>query len=249
MGGLRKYMPVTHITFLVACLTISGIPPLSGFFSKDEILVAAFEHHKVIFAVQWIVAGITAFYMFRLYFNIFWNSNPEYDHAPHESPPTMTIPLVFLALASVFSGFVPFHDLVTSDGHAFITEFHWIVAIPSVLVAMLGMSFAAVLYYKKNSKPQAIANGLKTFYTVTYQKFYIDEVYLFVTHKVIFQLVSRPVAWFDRHIVDGAMNLIGNTTVFFSRAIKKMQSGQMQEYIWYFTSGVLLLVLLILYLN
>ena len=104
MGGLRKHMPLTHATFLIACLTISGIPPLSGFFSKDEILVAAFEHHKLIFAVQWIVAGITAFYMFRLYFNIFWNSTPRYAHVPHESPPTMTIPLIILALASVFSG-------------------------------------------------------------------------------------------------------------------------------------------------
>ncbi|MDH4092024.1 MAG: NADH-quinone oxidoreductase subunit L [Cyclobacteriaceae bacterium] len=249
MGGLRKHMPITHITFLVACLTISGIPPLSGFFSKDEILVAAFEHHKLIFAVQWIVAGITAFYMFRLYFTIFWNSNPQYNHVPHESPPTMTIPLVILALASVFSGFVPFHDLVTSDGRALITEFHWIVAIPSVLVGMVGISFAAVLYYKKNSKPETVAKGLKAFYTMAYQKFYIDEVYLFVTHKVIFQFISRPIAWFDRHIVDGAMNLIGNTTVFFSGSIKKMQSGQMQEYIWYFTSGVLLLTLLIFYLN
>src|SRR5574339_435664 len=82
MGGLRKQMPVTHITFLIACLTIAGIPPLSGFFSKDEILVAAFEHNKLVFGIQWLVAGITAFYMFRLYFNIFWSSNPNYHHTP-----------------------------------------------------------------------------------------------------------------------------------------------------------------------
>jgi NADH-quinone oxidoreductase subunit L len=101
---VEKFMPITHLTFLIACLTIAGIPPLSGFFSKDEILVAAFEHNKLIFGVQWIVAGITAFYMFRLYFNIFWSNTPEYHHAPHESPPTMTIPLIILAVASSFQG-------------------------------------------------------------------------------------------------------------------------------------------------
>ena len=249
MGGLKKFMPITHITFLIACLTIAGIPPLSGFFSKDEILVAAFEHNKLIFGVQWLVAGLTAFYMFRLYFNIFWNSAPQYHHTPHESPATMTIPLSILAFASIFSGFVPFHDLVTSDGSALHTEFHWMIAVPSVLIALLGIGVATVLYYKKNSRPEAIANSTKIFYTMVYRKFYIDEVYLFITHRLIFRFVSRPVAWFDRHIVDGTMNQIGNTTVFFSNAIKTIQSGHLQLYIWFFTSGVLLLALLILYLN
>lgn len=249
MGGLKKFMPITHITFLVACLTIAGIPPLSGFFSKDEILVAAYEHNKIIFGVQYLVAGITAFYMFRLYFNIFWNHTPSYYHTPHESPATMTIPLIFLALASVFSGFVPFHALVTTDGNPLHTEFHWMIAAPSIAIAVVGIGVAFVLYYKKNSKPESVANTLKGLYTMAYSKFYVDEIYLFITHKVIFNLISRPVAWFDRHIVDGTMNFIGNTTVFFSGAIKKMQSGQVQWYIWYFTSGVLLLVLLMLYLN
>jgi NADH-quinone oxidoreductase subunit L len=246
MGGLRKHMPVTHITFLIACLTIAGIPPLSGFFSKDEILVAAFEHNKLIFAVQWLVAGITAFYMFRLYFTIFWSHTPEYHHTPHESPITMTMPLIFLAVASVLAGFVPFHELVTSDGKAFHTEFHWMIAVPSVLIAVTGIGVAALLYYKKNQKPESIANGLHGIYTAAYRKFYIDELYLFITHKVIFNLISRPVAWFDRHIVDGTMNFIGDTTVFFSHAIKKMQSGHMQLYIWFFASGVLLLTILII---
>lgn len=249
MGGLKKYMPITHITFLIACLTIAGIPPFSGFFSKDEILVAAFEHNKIIFGVQWIVAGITAFYMFRLYFSIFWSNTPEYHHAPHESPATMTIPLIVLAIASAFSGFVPFHDLVTTDGNPLHADFHWMIAVPSILIAVVGISIAYVLYFKKNSKPESIAANLKGLYTMAYQKFYIDEVYLFITHKVIFNLISQPVAWFDRHVVDGTMNLIGSSTVFFSGAIKKMQSGQVQWYIWYFTSGVLLLVLLMLYLN
>jgi len=249
MGGLKKYMPITHITFLIACLTIAGIPPLSGFFSKDEILVAAFEHNKIVFAVQYLVAGLTAFYMFRLYFNIFWNNSREYHHTPHESPASMTIPLILLAVASIFSGFVPFQDLVTTDGLPLETEFHAMIAIPSVAIAVVGIIFSAMLYFRKNSKPESIANSLSGIYTFVYYKFYIDEVYLFITHNIIFQFISRPVAWFDRHIVDSTMNLIGNTTVFFSSAIKRMQSGHVQWYIWYFTSGALLLVLLILYLN
>ncbi len=249
MGGLRKHMPVTHITFLIACLTIAGIPPFSGFFSKDEILVAAFEHNKLVFAVQWLVAGITAFYMFRLYFSIFWNHSREYDHTPHESPATMTFPLVFLAIASVMAGFVPFHDFVTSDGRILATEFHWIIAVPSVLVAMVGMGVAAILYYKKNPKPENLASSLKGIYQVTYQKFFIDEIYLFITQNIIFQFVSRPLAWFDRHVVDGSMNFVGNTTVFFSGAIKRIQSGHVQLYIWLFASGALLLTLAMLYLT
>jgi NADH-quinone oxidoreductase subunit L len=249
MGGLRKSMPVTHLTFLIACLTIAGLPPLSGFFSKDEILVAAFEHNKIVFGVQWLVAGLTAFYMFRLYFRVFWNQTPAYHHPPHESPVVMTVPLTLLAIASVFAGFVPFHSLVTSDNLPLETHFHWAIAAPSILVALIGILVAAIMYKKQNPRPDNVAQALSGFYTAVYNKFYIDEVYLFITKNIIFQYISRPVAWFDRHIVDGTMNFIGNSTVSSAAAIKKMQSGHMQLYIWFFASGALLLALLILYLN
>ncbi len=107
MGGLRKHLPITNITFLIACLTIAGLPPLSGFFSKDEILTAAFHHDKVLFAIEYVVAGLTAFYMFRLYFSIFHGHDRHYEHTPHESPLTMTIPLMILAFGSVFAGLPP----------------------------------------------------------------------------------------------------------------------------------------------
>lgn len=249
MGGLRKSMPVTHLTFLIACLTIAGIPPLSGFFSKDEILVAAFEHNKIIFGVQWLVAGLTAFYMFRLYFRVFWNETPAYHHAPHESPLVMTVPLMFLAIASVFAGFVPFHDLVTSDNKPFETGFHWMIAAPSIAVAVVGILTAAWFYARRTTRPDSFAQSIGGLYKLSYNKFYIDEIYLFITKNIIFQFISRPVAWFDRHIVDGTMNFIGNSTVASSAAIKRMQSGHMQLYIWFFASGALLLALLILYLN
>ncbi len=249
MGGLRKHMPITHITFLIACLTIAGIPPFSGFFSKDEILVAAFEHNQLIFYVQWIVAGVTAFYMFRLYFNIFWSQSRAYEHNPHESPKTMTIPLMILAFMSIFSGFVPFHELITSDGKPFEASFHWTIAIASVAVALTGIGVAAFLYMKQNSRPQSIIDQLKIFYTVTFRKFYIDEIYLFITHKILFQLIAQPVAWIDKNIVDGVVNGTADITAYFSRAIKKMQSGQMQLYIWFFTTGVIVLTLVVFYFN
>ena len=106
MGGLRKYLPITHATFLIACLTIAGIPPLSGFFSKDEILTAALHHNKLLFAVEYAVAGITAFYMFRLFFMTFMGEETRDHHAhPHESPLPMTIPLMILAVLAVVAGF------------------------------------------------------------------------------------------------------------------------------------------------
>jgi len=247
MGGLRKYLPITHITFLIACLTISGVPPFSGFFSKDEILVAALHHNKILFAVEFIVAGLTAFYMFRLYFNVFWGKDRHYHHTPHESPLTMTIPLMFLAFASVFSGFIPFHSLVTSDKMHFDTEMNFAVAIPSVLIGLFGIAMAWILYKKESLVPERLSKKWGILYTATYNKFYFDEIYLFVTHKIIFNLISRPVAWFDRHIVDAFMVGIATVTEKISSRIKGMQSGQLQHYAFMFVAGTLALVLVMIY--
>jgi NADH-quinone oxidoreductase subunit L len=247
MGGLRKYLPITHITFLIACLTIAGIPPLSGFFSKDEILVAAFHHNKLIYGVQMFVAALTAFYMFRLYFRIFWNKDTHYHHTPHEAPKSMTIPLIFLALASIFTGFIPFNKLVTSDGMPFEIHTEWVVAIPAILSGVIGIVVAFILYKKESTIPYRIGKSLKHFYKWTYNKFYFDELYMFVTHKIIFNLISKPVAWFDRHVVDATMDLIGNTTVWTSYKIKNFQSGQIQKYAFVFVSGAILLAITFIY--
>ena len=149
MGGLRKYLPITHITFLIACLTIAGLFPLSGFWSKDEILIAAFEHNKFLFGIEYLVAGLTAFYMFRLYFRVFWNKEPHYHHTPHESPLVMTIPLIFLALASIFAGFLPFSKMITADRLPFVAETNLMVAIPSVAIGLVGIFIAFLLYRKE----------------------------------------------------------------------------------------------------
>jgi NADH-quinone oxidoreductase subunit L len=248
MGGLRKYLPVTHITFLIACLTIAGIPPLSGFFSKDEILAAAFHYNKFLFAVEYTVAGLTAFYMFRLYFSVFWGKETHYHHTPHEAPATMTIPLIILAIGSVFAGFIPFNQLVTSDGKTFETELELIVAIPSVLIGLLGIGIAFVMYRKENRIPDKLAAAFKYSYKWAYNKFYIDELYLFVTKKIIFRYISEPVAWFDRHIVDGTMNAIASVTQSASFRIRSFQSGQLQKYAFVFISGAIMLAILFIYL-
>lgn len=247
MGGLRKYLPITHLTFLIACLTIAGVPPLSGFFSKDEILVAALHHNKILFAIEFLVAGLTAFYMFRLYFTVFWGKDRHYHHTPHESPLVMTLPLMFLAFASIVSGFLPFSEMVTSDKAVFETEMHYAVAIPSVLIGLVGIAFAWILYRKDNTMPEKLAKKWGILYTATYNKFYIDEIYLFVTKKIIFNYISRPVAWFDRHIVDGFMVGIGTVTEKISWKIKGMQSGQLQHYAFMFVAGTLALALVLVY--
>jgi len=248
MGGLRKYMPITHITFLIACLTIAGVPFLSAFFSKDEILVAAFEHNKFLFAVEYLVAGITAFYMFRLYFNIFWGKDRHYHHTPHEAPKVMTIPLMILAFGSIFAGYVPFTRLITADSRGFESHMDFAIAIPSVLIGLVGIGLAWILYKKENPLPDRIAAALGGFYKTVYNKFYIDELYLFITKKIIFNYISRPVAWFDRHIVDGTMNGIGWLTVTSSKKIKGLQSGYLPQYGMVFALAAVVLVLIFAYL-
>src|SRR3989337_4540935 len=115
MGGLRKFMPVTHISFLIACLAIAGIPPFSGFFSKEEILLAAYHSNMPVYVLGLLVSGLTAFYMFRLYFSIFWNKERGLHDHHGEGTVTMKVPLIILSVATVLAGFVPFSKFVTSD--------------------------------------------------------------------------------------------------------------------------------------
>jgi NADH-quinone oxidoreductase subunit L len=248
MGGLRKYLPITHATFLIACITIAGIPPLSGFWSKDEIMVAAWHHNKILFAIEYLVAGLTAFYMFRLYFSIFWGKATHYHHTPHEAPYVMTIPLMVLAFGAVFAGFLPFNELVTSDGLPFEVHLDYSIAIPSVLIALLGIGIATAMYRKTNSLPDKLAGVFGNGYKWAYHKFYMDEVYLFVTKKIIFAYISVPVAWFDRHIVDGFMNLVARLIQNAAELIKNFQSGRLQQYGFVFVTGAIALVLIFVYL-
>ncbi len=247
MGGLRKYLPITHITFLIACLAISGIPPFAGFFSKDEILAAAFEHNKLLFYVEYITAGLTSFYIFRIYFGIFWGKDRQYEHTPHESPFSMTFALIFLALGSALVGLIPFNNFISSDSKPFELGTDLIIAIPSVIIGLIGITFAWILYKKEKLLPTKITKKLGLLYTTTFHKFYFDELYLFITKKIIFNLISKPIAWFDRHVVDGFMVGIGTVTVKTSDKIKVFQSGQIQQYAFVFVASILIFLLSILY--
>jgi NADH-quinone oxidoreductase subunit L len=248
MGGLRKHLPITHITFLIACLSISGIPPLAGFFSKDEILAASHEKSIYIFILGLTISALTAFYMFRLYFSIFWGKEQQYHHTPHEAPKVMTIPLMLLSLGAIFAGLLPFASFVTSDGKPLATHIDFRVAIPAILVGVLGALTAMVFYRKETNIPEKISGALGGFYRAAYRKFYVDELYLFITRKIIFNHISRPIAWFDRHIVDGSMNGISYVTNEVSARIKNFQSGQLQQYAWVFVTGAVALALAFIYL-
>ena len=250
MGGLRRYMPVTHATFLVACLAIAGIWPLSGFFSKDEILTACFAFSP---AMGWLmtgIAGLTAFYMFRLYYNIFWgreNRELHAAHRPHEAPLTMTLPLVFLAAVTCVAGFIPFGKLVSSDGMPYTIHIDRSVAGVSLCVAAVAIALATWMYLRER---QTVANALaarfRGLHKAAYHRFYIDEVYQFVTHRVIFACISAPVAWFARHVVDGLMNMLARAANGAAYVIRDMQSGSVQRYCIWFLGGALGLTIFLL---
>lgn len=246
MGNLHKYMKITSITFLIACLAIAGIPPFSGFFSKDEILAAAFHNQPIVFWTLWIVAGLTAFYMFRLYFGIFFNGKMDYEHKPHESGLPMAIPLMILAVFSVFTGLIPFSEFISSDNKPFEMHIDMVVASLSVVAAIVGIVVAYTMYFKDSNKPADVAARLKGLYTASLNKFYLDEVWMFITKKVIFNCVSRPIAWFDRHVIDGTMDNIANVTQKASHRVRGLQSGQMQRYVAFLVAGTILITILVL---
>jgi NADH-quinone oxidoreductase subunit L len=249
MGGLRKYMPITHITFLIACLAIAGIPPFSGFFSKDEILAAAFAYSPVMGWVMTGIAALTAFYMFRLYFGIFWGKDVEGhgSHKPHESKLPMTFPLIFLAAVTCVAGLIPFGTFISSNGEAYHIHLDTTVAVTSVVIAAIAIALATIVY-RRPEQPVAdkLARNLAGLHRAASNRFYVDEIYQFVTHKIIFRYISAPIAWFDRHVIDGFFNFLAWGTNATSNSIRNLQSGQIQQYALVFLLGALALILTLL---
>ena len=254
MGGLRKLMPITHIAFLIACLAIAGIPPFSGFFSKEEILTAAYNSNKLIYGMGVFTSMLTAFYMFRLYFSVFWNQHPSPSERGRgevfygEGTLSMKFPLIILGIGTVAVGFIPFASYVTSNGVLLETHVDVVFSILPVALAVAAILFAARLYRKQNDLPEKISISLGALYHSAYKKFYIDEIYLFITKKIIFNLVGRPAAWIDKNIVDGFMNLLATVTAKVSVMIKGLQSGKVQNYALYFFCGVAGLAIIFIYL-
>ena len=175
---------------------------------------------------------------------------PQGHHAPHDQPWTMTLPLVILAVVSCFAGFVPMGNLVTWNGHemfdnvSFFTNLgalDWSVASISLLVAIAAIALATVMYKKENPLPSKMKNALPNLWRWCHHRFYWDELYMFITHKIIFGCISKPIAWFDRHIVDGTMDAFATMTQKASYAIRSLQSGNIQMYVWFYLIGALLL--------
>ena len=304
MGGLRKYMPVTSFTFLIGCLAIAGIPPFAGFWSKDEILGAAFAANPFLWFIGWLTAGITAFYMFRMYFSTFEgkfrgndekikvklknaaaalaqrsdtaeltpnfgpgaikkgelssHSHDSHSHEPHESPWTMSLPLVVLAVPSMLIGLVgtpyanyfeqfifpPSETLaeVMEKAAEFDPHEFYVMAGSSVAVSVVGITLAVLMYLARKIDPSAIASKIQPLYDLSLNKWYFDDIY----HRVFvlgLRRVARQVMEVDFRVVDGAVNLTGFFTLVSGEGLKYLETGRVQFYALIVFGAVLGLVI------
>jgi NADH-quinone oxidoreductase subunit L len=264
MGGLKKYMPITHITFLIACLAIAGIPPFSGFFSKDEILAAVYEHNKLFWVIGLITSGMTAFYMFRLYAMTFagqFRGTHDQEHHLHESPFAMTIPLIILAILSAVGGFVGIPEVFASNAHAlqhFLSpviaksgeEAHvnsgtelMLMAI-SVVVALIAVTYAWTRFSKKPeiAEPEGAGKFLAN-------KWYIDELYDTIIAKPLLAIAAFFKNVVEKSGIDGVVNGVGRSVQYAGRQIRLMQSGQVGNYILLMVLSIVLMIILVFYGN
>jgi NAD(P)H-quinone oxidoreductase subunit 5 len=285
MGGLRKYMPITATTFLIGNLAICGIPPFAGFWSKDEILGLAFAANPALWFIGWATAGLTAFYMFRMYFLTFEGEfrgndisirnklkaaamenqfafgpgamdvkelesdthdahSHGHSHSPHESPITMTLPLMFLAIPSIAIGLVGkpwenwFEEFVHAPGEAAsavheAASFDWneffLMAGSSVGIALIGITVASLMYMMKKIDPAAIAKKYPALYKLSLNKWYFDDIY-----EVAFvrgcRRLARQIMEVDYRVVDGAVNLTGLATLVSGEGLKYLENGRAQFY-------------------
>lgn len=246
MGGLSKKMPITTWTFVIGALALAGIFPLAGFWSKDEILLAT--HAAGFTGLYWLatlVAGMTAFYMFRLIFVAFFGEKRT-DHHAHESSPWMTVPLLILAVFAIFSGWgmiqMGYSEMVFF-GEAHHAEIDMGIALTSTVFAVGGIILAWFIYYKKAVDTDAMVNRFRPIYNLLWNKFYIDELYSFLFDKVMMGL-----AWLfnqtDRKVVDGIADGFGDTIRHTGGWLRFMQTGNLQNYALVIFGAIVLIVLL-----
>jgi NADH-quinone oxidoreductase subunit L len=250
MGGLVKKMPITAWTFVIGGLAIAGIPPFAGFWSKDEILVAALGGgHYVLFALAAFTAFLTAFYMWRMIFLAFFGEeNPE-NH-PHESPWVMTLPLVVLAAGAISVGWLgtPWHNIWGEwirFGHPHHGPINYGAMIGSIVLAAAGIYLAYTLYLKDAKKKRArkMAEWFGPVYRMLYNKYYIDELYLWFNHALV-DGTARLFYLFDVYVVDGIVNGIGAFARLSGDGMRVFQSGRLQNYVLVFFLGVLAVAVL-----
>ncbi len=272
MGGLKKYMPVTFWTFLIASLSISGIPGFAGFFSKDEILSQAFFSQypwgKFVWFVGWIVAAMTAFYTFRIVFKAFCGEfrGKEVIHGyPHESPKVMTIPLIFLAIGSVVAGWIGIppilggsnhieHFLAPVLGHPKVVEashsVEYFLLILSVGAGLFGIFLAWLVYIKKPELETFFSKNFRPIYIFLFRKWYFDELYHYT--------IVRPVLWLGRKvirgigdniIIEGIVNGTARLVDIAGTGLRIIHTGIINYYSTFILVGVLVYLLIYLYLK
>ncbi|MCF2499816.1 NADH-quinone oxidoreductase subunit L [Dyadobacter chenhuakuii] len=267
MGGLRKKLPITFLTFLIATIAISGIPPFAGFFSKDEILAHVFEHNKLLWVIGVLGSLMTSFYMFRLLFLTFFGTfrgTHEQEHHLHESPASMTIPLVILAVLSALGGFIGVPEALHGTHHlaefmsplydasrqvnpeAFLpTELshseEYLLMGVSVAVALISAVVAYVMYVQKASVPAPDSQPKSALQGLVYNKYYVDELYDNVFVKPI-KTLSNILYSFGEFFIDLVVNAFVRLTQFFAGLLKKTQTGSTGDYVFAMVLGIVVIL-------
>jgi len=267
MGGLKKYMSVTHITFLLACLAIAGMPPFSGFFSKDEILAATYAKNPLLWGVGVAGAMMTAFYMFRLYAMTFlgkFRGMHEQEHHLHESPKAITIPLIILAILSVVGGLVGIPEVFMHGGHRLegflapvfaqsnaITVKHAVSHAQEYMLMgiSVALALAALVYaWSRFSKYQKTGKEETGLGKVLENKWYVDELYDAIIVKPVLAIGKYFNNIVERRGIDGFVNGIGKAVNYSSRQIRLIQTGQVGTYVLLMVLGILILFIVQLFL-
>ena len=267
MGGLRKKLPITFLTFLIATIAISGIPPFAGFFSKDEILAHVFEHNKLLWVIGVLGSLMTSFYMFRLLFLTFFGTfrgTHEQEHHLHESPASMTIPLVILAILSALGGFIGVPEALHGTHHlaefmsplydasrivnpeAFLpTELshseEYLLMGVSVAVALVSAVVAYVMYVQKASVPAPDSQPKSALQGLVYNKYYVDELYDNVFVKPI-KTLSNILYSFGEFFIDLIVNAFVRLTQFLAGLLRKTQTGSTGDYVFAMVLGIVVIL-------
>jgi len=275
MGGLRTYMPITYATFMIGSLSLAGVFPFAGFWSKDELLGAAWADNKLLFAVAMAVVFMTAFYTFRAIFLTFhgeWKGGEPPEHGahgdphgkPHESPLVMTLPLLLLAVPAVLMGFVNF-PMHSTEGLAHLLEgalppsaagalhhesFNPIIALASTALALSGIALAYAVYQAKAISAPALQRAFGPLHTLVERKYYIDDLYEgLIVREGLYNTLTRAGQWFDTNIIDGAVNGTGAVARRVSDGLRWVQSGSVQAYGTVGFGGLVLTAFLMLVLR
>jgi NADH-quinone oxidoreductase subunit L len=264
MGGLKKYLPKTYVTFLIGVLAISGIPPFAGFFSKDEILAHAFEANPVVWGMALLTSLLTAFYMFRLLFLTFFGT-PRADrdtlHHIHESPPSITLPLIALAVLSTVGGWIGIPEALTGSNriHEFLspvfaksqslmtadhlnhaTEY---TLMTTVIILTLLMIIAAYFYYvRRSAVPVGEGAKLNMVHQLLYRKYFVDDLYDKIIVKPLYRMATALDSLVERLGIDRLVNSVGDSVVEGSSVMRLLQTGNIGFYVFAMVVGIILML-------